>query len=138
MISISPGHGAKYLTSQVASGRENYYTGAVAAGEPPGVWRGRGAEVLGLTGLVDEQDMVALYERRLDPRDERFREPSEWGAAPTLGGAPRKYESADEAYERMLTAEPDASGERREELRLNPDPPPEWSAVAGRNARMPL
>ena len=48
MISISAGHSAGYLTGQVASGRENYYTGAVAAGEPPGVWWGRGAESLGL------------------------------------------------------------------------------------------
>jgi len=119
MISISPGHGAKYLTGQVATGRENYYTGAVAAGEPPGVWRGRGAEALGLTGLVDEQDMIALYEHRLDPRDDRFRQSADWGTAPTLGGPPRKYQTAEESYERMLSAEPDASGERREELRLN-------------------
>jgi hypothetical protein len=119
MISISAGHSADYLTGQVASGRENYYTGAVTAGEPPGVWWGRGAELLGLTGLVDAQDMTALYEHRLDPRDDRFRQPAEWGRAPTLGGPLRRYASADDLYHRMLEAEPDASGERREELRLN-------------------
>ena len=42
---------------EVATGRENYYTGAVAEGEPPGRWWGAGAEQLGLTGLVDAQDM---------------------------------------------------------------------------------
>ncbi|WP_219420454.1 relaxase domain-containing protein, partial [Pseudonocardia nigra] len=45
---------------EVAAGRENYYTGAVAEGEPPGRWWGAGAERLGLTGLVDGQDMRAL------------------------------------------------------------------------------
>lgn len=119
MISIAAGHAVDYLTGQVASGRENYYTGAVATGEPPGVWSGRGAELLGLSGLVDAQDMTALYEHRLDPRDERFRQSAEWGDAPTLGGPLRRYLTAEEAYERMLAAEPDASGERREQLRLN-------------------
>lgn len=69
MISISPGHAVDYLTGEVATGRENYYTGAVAAGEPPGFWSGRGAAALGLTGEVDAQDMTTLYEHRLDPRD---------------------------------------------------------------------
>jgi conjugative relaxase-like TrwC/TraI family protein len=119
MISISSGHAAEYLTGQVASGHENYYTGAVTAGEPPGFWSGRGAVALGLTGSVDAQDMTALFDHRLDPRDNRYRQRAEWGSAPTLGSRPRRYLTADEAYERMLAAEPDASGERREELRLN-------------------
>ena len=29
-------------------------------GEPPGVWRGRGAAQLGLDGIVDEDDFLAL------------------------------------------------------------------------------
>src|SRR5829696_9155566 len=119
MLSISSGHSADYLTGQVAVGRESYYTGAVTAGEPPGVWSGRGAELLGLTGGVDAQDMTALYEHRLDPRDDRFRQPAEWGQVPTLGGALRKYRTADEVYERALVTEPGASPERREQLRLN-------------------
>src|SRR6266496_210343 len=67
VLTISSGHSAEYLTAAVAAGRENYYTGAVAAGEPPGRWYGAGAEALGLTGLVSTQDMTALYERYLDP-----------------------------------------------------------------------
>ena len=58
MLSISSGHSADYLTGAVAAGRENYYTGAVAAGEPPGRWYGKGAEALGLAGLVDNDDMT--------------------------------------------------------------------------------
>ena len=38
MLTISSGHSADYLLGAVAAGRENYYTGAVADGEPPGRW----------------------------------------------------------------------------------------------------
>jgi hypothetical protein len=60
MLSLSSGHSADYLTAAVAAGRESYYTGAVAAGEPPGRWYGRGAEQLGLAGEVDALDMCAV------------------------------------------------------------------------------
>src|ERR671935_46845 len=66
MLTTSSGHSARYLTDAVATGRENYYTGAVADGEPPGRWYGAGAEQLGLRGLVDTQDMTALYEQFID------------------------------------------------------------------------
>ncbi|GAA3251353.1 hypothetical protein GCM10017691_63770 [Pseudonocardia petroleophila] len=118
MLTISSGHSAAYLLDAVATGRENYYTGAVAAGEPPGRWYGRGAEALGLRGLVDHQDMTALYERFIDPRDERFRDPSQWDEASTLGHTGRRYATEEELYNRALDAEPDASAERRAELRL--------------------
>ena len=119
MLTISSGHSADYLIGAVACGRENYYTGAVAAGEPPGRWYGAGAASLGLAGLVDEQDMTALYEYFLDPLDEAFSDPSRWTEASTLGHAGRRYLSEDELYAAALDAEPDASPERREELRLD-------------------
>jgi conjugative relaxase-like TrwC/TraI family protein len=119
MLTVRPGHSVDYLTREVATGRENYYTGAVAEGEPPGRWYGVGAEQLGLTGLVDHQDMTAIYEHFLDPRDERFRDPQRWEEIPTLGHAGRKYPTAAELYERSLNAEPYADAERREQLRLN-------------------
>ena len=118
VLTISSGHSSAYLLDAVATGRENYYTGAVAAGEPPGRWSGRGAEALGLRGLVDHEDMTALYERFIDPRDERFRDPARWDEASTLGHTGRRYATEDELYDRMLDAEPDASAERRAELRL--------------------
>jgi conjugative relaxase-like TrwC/TraI family protein len=119
VLSIHPGHSVEYLTREVATGRENYYTGAVAEGEPPGRWSGAGAEQLGLTGLVDHQDMQALYERFLVPRDERFRDPEQWDEIATLGHGGRKYPTAQELYERSLNAEPYADAERRGQLRLN-------------------
>lgn len=41
--------GGEYYLEQVASGREDYYTGS---GEAPGVWLGAGSEQLGLEGEV--------------------------------------------------------------------------------------
>lgn len=119
MLTISSGHRADYLTDAVSQGRENYYTGAVAAGEPPGRWYGTGAEALGLSGLVDHQDMTALYEHFLDPRDKAFSAPERWSDASTLGHTGRRYLSEDELYDAALSNEPDASPERRAELRLD-------------------
>ncbi|MGH8880341.1 MAG: relaxase domain-containing protein, partial [Stackebrandtia sp.] len=120
MLTISSGHSADYLTGAVATGRENYYTGAVAAGEPPGRWYGRGAETLGLAGEVDAQDMTALYEQFIDPRDDAFRDPGRWDdeEVARLGHTGRRYRSQDEIYAASLAAEPDAGAERRAALRL--------------------
>ena len=109
MLSISSGHRADYLTGAVASGRENYYTGAVAAGEPPGRWFGQGAEALGLSGEVDTQDMTALYERFIDPRDDAFRDPARWDEAETLGHTGRAYKTEEQVYADALAKEPGAS-----------------------------
>src|SRR6266545_4263054 len=119
MLTISSGHSADYLLNAIATGRENYYTGAVAAGEPPGRWYGAGAEELGLTGLVDAQDMRAVYEHYLDPRDPNFRDPARWDEVATLGHTGRKYQTVEEIYQRSLDAEPYADPERREQLRLD-------------------
>ncbi|GAA1392083.1 hypothetical protein GCM10009613_35900 [Pseudonocardia kongjuensis] len=117
MLRIATGYSPEYLLKEVATGRENYYTGAVAEGEPPGRWWGAGAEKLGLRGLVDAQDMRALYERFLDPREDGFGDPDRWDEVSTLGHTGRKYLSEDELYAQALDIEPDASAERRAELR---------------------
>ncbi|HZD16473.1 MAG TPA: MobF family relaxase, partial [Pseudonocardiaceae bacterium] len=118
MLSISRGHSAAYLLDAVAAGRENYYTGAVAEGEPPGRWYGAGAARLGLTGFVDAQNMEALFEHFVDPADPAFGDPGGWGEASKLGHAGRAYLSAEKLYAQALAAEPHADPERREELRL--------------------
>ena len=46
-----------YYLSQVASGLDEYYTGA---GEAPGVWAGGGVESLGLVGEVEPADLRAV------------------------------------------------------------------------------
>ncbi|MCF7552169.1 MobF family relaxase [Pseudonocardia sp. WMMC193] len=118
MLTVGPGYSPDYLLKEVATGRENYYTGAVTEGEPPGRWWGRGAEQLGLTGLVDAQDMRAVFERFLDPRAEGFRDPARWDEVATLGHTGRRFKTEDELYSLALEHEPNASPERRTELRV--------------------
>lgn len=118
VLSIASGYSPEYLLREVATGRENYYTGAVSEGEPPGRWWGAGAERLGLSGLVDAQDMRALYEGFLDPRDPAFKDPARWEEAATLGHTGRQYQSEDDLYAKALEQEPGASAERRAELRV--------------------
>jgi conjugative relaxase-like TrwC/TraI family protein len=125
MLTVRVGHDTDYLTEAVAKGREGYYTGAVAGGEPPGLWYGQGAAVLGLTGEVDAEVMKALYTHGLDPRDPATAARGTWGEAARLGNAPRNYQKADEIYARLVEGNPDASPELRAELR----------AQAGRAAR---
>jgi len=118
VLSIASGYSPEYLLKEVATGRESYYTGAVAEGEPPGRWWGAGAEQLGLAGLVDAQDMRALYEGFLDPRDPAFRDPKRWDEVSTLGHTGRKYLSEEDLYDQAIEREPTASAERRAELRV--------------------
>jgi hypothetical protein len=96
MISVSSGHSAEYLTDAVGAGREDYYTGAVAEGEPPGVWHGRGARELGLVGQVDADVMHELYGRFTDPRDPGFTDELTRDGAARLGRAPKRFRTPDE------------------------------------------
>src|SRR5690349_19491491 len=57
---ITAGRGYDYLTRDVATSKHDYYTGK---GEAPGVWAGRGAALIGLSGEVAADDMAALYGR---------------------------------------------------------------------------
>lgn len=125
MLNLRTGHDVDYFTDAVAKGRDGYYTGAVVAGEPPGIWYGTGAEALGLTGEVDAEVMKALYTHGLDPRDPATASRETWGKAARFGNPPRNYKSAEEIYAGLLEAHPEAGPEQRAELR----------AQAGRSAR---
>ncbi|MGL5825384.1 MAG: MobF family relaxase [Nocardioides sp.] len=96
MLSISTGHSAGYLTDQVGAGMESYYTGAVVAGEPPGVWWGRAATTLGLHGEVDAEVMHAIYGEFLDPRDPAFVDPGTRAQSVRLGRAPKRYRTPEQ------------------------------------------
>ncbi|MCW2722831.1 MobF family relaxase, partial [Pseudonocardia sp.] len=117
MLSLATGHDVGYLTGPVAGGRESYYTGAVAAGEPAGLWYGAGAEALGLCGEVDAELMEAVYSQLLDPRDPATHNRSTWGMAEPLAAAHRAYRSADDVYAGLLEKNPGAGPEQRAELR---------------------
>src|SRR3954451_12863765 len=74
--------------------------------------------MLGLSGVVDTQDVTALYERFLDPRDPAFHDPARWDEAATLGHTGRRYLTEEQLYAAALAAEPGANPERRAALRL--------------------
>ena len=117
MLSIARGYDIGYLLGPVAGGREGYYTGAVAAGEPPGVWFGAGAKLLGLRGEADAEQMEAIYSHLLDPRDPASASRATWGEAATLGKPHKNFRTADDIYAAALEREPDAGPERRAKLR---------------------
>lgn len=116
MLSLKSGHAVGYLLGPVQGGREGYYTGAVACGEPPGVWYGAGAKMLGLSGNVDADTMEALYSHQIDPRDPNGQDRATWGDAETLGNRPSNFRSTRQRYDEMLAKEPGAGPERRAEL----------------------
>jgi conjugative relaxase-like TrwC/TraI family protein len=61
-----------YYEQQVAAGLDDYYAGR---GESPGIWAGRGAELLGHGGVVEEGDLGILL-RGIDPASgKRLRTP---------------------------------------------------------------
>jgi conjugative relaxase-like TrwC/TraI family protein len=61
---------SRYYERQVAQGRDDYYSGR---GEASGRWAGRGREMLGLVGEVDEDGFVALMEGRHPGTGERLK-----------------------------------------------------------------
>jgi TrwC relaxase/AAA domain len=73
---LHAGHDVRYLTSGNAhggnAGAMRYYT---ASGEPPGVWAGKGAAVLGLSGIVDAKVMDLLYMEHMGPSGEQLTQP---------------------------------------------------------------
>jgi hypothetical protein len=71
--SLAKGRDPRYLTAAADGGHAGgtrYYT--EAAGEPPGQWAGRGADALGLVGVVDADVLQALYMDRVGPDGQRL------------------------------------------------------------------
>src|SRR4051812_36728103 len=125
MLRVRKGYDVDYYLDATAEGvaaairgQDTYYTDAVAAGEPAGIWHGRGAQALGLVGEVDPEMMKALYTHGLDPRDPATADRATWGEAARFGSAPRNYQTAEEIYARLVEQHPDASPEERAELRV--------------------
>ena len=61
MLTLTALTDAEYLISSVALSIDEYYAGV---GESPGVWAGRWAEALGLSGVVEAEELRALVEGR--------------------------------------------------------------------------
>ena len=121
IITISKGHDASYPWRQIGTsgsarradvGAGYYLSPAEKGGEPPGIWTGKGVAELGLRpgGIVDRAVFEPLYGKHLDPRDPT-------GQA-RLGRAPSRFRSAEDIYEALLAAEPEATAERQAQLLL--------------------
>jgi hypothetical protein len=67
MLRITKLADAEYLINQVALGIDDYYLGI---GEAPGVWQGRLADELGLSGVVNADELRALLLGRRPGTDE--------------------------------------------------------------------
>src|SRR4051812_48109866 len=119
MLTVRKGYDVDYYLDAVeqprVQGFDAYYTDAVAAGEPPGLWYGRGAAALGLSGEVDPLIMKALYTHGSDPRGPATAGRETWHQAARFGNPPRNYKSAEEIYAGLLQAHPDAGPEQRAE-----------------------
>ncbi len=59
MLTVTGLTDAEYLISSVALSIDEYYAGV---GESPGVWAGRWAERLGLSGVVEADQLRALVD----------------------------------------------------------------------------
>ena len=59
MLTVTGLSNAEYLISSVALSIDEYYAGV---GESPGVWAGRWAEGLGLSGVVEADELRALVD----------------------------------------------------------------------------
>jgi conjugative relaxase-like TrwC/TraI family protein len=66
---LTPGQ-ERYYERSVAGGLDDYYAGR---GESPGVWTGRGAERLGLEGVVQEGELGRLIRGKHPQREEELR-----------------------------------------------------------------
>jgi len=107
VITVAKATSAGYYTDgDGGSGMESYYLDAVTEGEPPGRWRGRAAELLGLSGVVTAEAMETLYEDFVNPV-----------TGEQLGNRPAARAKAKELVAAALAAEPDATAERRAQIR---------------------
>ena len=110
IITISPGHDASYPWRQIGTaaqaeqagqpGTGYYLSPAEKGGEPPGRWRGNGLADLGFHDgqVIDRQVFERLYGKFLDPRDAT-------GQA-LVGGASRRFRSAEEIFDVLCALEP--------------------------------
>lgn len=127
---LSAGDGYTYYTREVASGDElrapdrqlgDYYT---LSGNPPGVWGGAGADLLGVSGEVTEAQMELLYGQGLHPLAGQI-DPQTGQTTPaklgqrfkrTNQGEKELAKRIDEAlgdFQRLQNREPDADERRK-------------------------
>jgi TrwC relaxase/AAA domain len=122
IITISPGHDPSYPWRQIGTavqaeragqpGTIYYLSPAEKGGEPAGRWHGDGLADLGFRDgqIIDRQVFERLYGKFLDPRDAT--------GQTRVGGAPRRFRSAERIFDVLCALEPEATAERRAQLMI--------------------
>ena len=120
-LTLKTGFDVDYYLDQVGA---DYYLSA--AGEPPGIWMGTGAESLGLTGEVDPDTMRALYHHHVGPDGEplatRQRKPV-YDTTAAEERAREAIEAAVAALGRFVTPEEIREIELREKAKIRTQTP---------------
>jgi conjugative relaxase-like TrwC/TraI family protein len=113
IATLTKGYDLDYIWRQVdrdpTKDAASYYIQASeSGGEPPGRWWGPGTRALGLEPgqVVDRKPYDLLFGERKAPD------------GTPLGKPPSSGRKAADVYEKLLTAEPHATAERKRELRL--------------------
>ncbi|MFD8146145.1 MobF family relaxase [Streptomyces sp. NPDC059708] len=122
---ISAGSGIDYLMRTVVSGDTEIsardLTGYWASGgDTPGVWLGRQAAELNLTGTVSQQAADAIFKDGVNPHTGK-----------PLGLKWKAYPTAEERYQALLAKEPEATAARRDLLQQKADRAGQQTARAG-------
>ena len=112
VATLSKGYDLDYIWKQVDRGSTKdaasyYIQASESGGEPPGRWWGPGARALGLEPgqTVEREPYNLLFGERRAPDGTR------------LGKPPRDGRKAADLYAQLLAAEPQATAERKRELR---------------------
>ena len=102
-LSLHAGYDVGYLTDSVGSGGVDYYLSAAGSGgEEPGLWMGRAAADLGLSGDVDATVMRNLYHRDIHPDGQPLNVPQ--GQASYQTGRNQLADRVDDAVEAAIAA----------------------------------
>ena len=112
VATIAKGYDLDYMWKNVGSrSAGEYYISASEAGEPPGRWWGPAAEALGFRRgqQVERGPYDLLFGERKGP------DGTPLGRAPQLAAARERYR---QIRDQLLAAEPQATSERKEELRF--------------------
>lgn len=104
-VSSASGVGYYCAAGGGSQSRQSYYTGATAQGDEPGVWRGRLAADLGLSGEVTAQAMTPVYTKFLAPDGSK------------LGRAPAAFRAVEARVEAWQAEHPEALPEQVDEAR---------------------
>ena len=113
VATLSKGYDLDYIWKQVDQGAAKdaasyYLQASESGGEPPGRWWGPGAQALGFQPgqTVEREPYNLLFGKRQAPD------------GTPLGRPPNGGRKAADLYEALLAAEPQATAERRRDLRL--------------------